>query len=65
MKTKNDKTRFSRAELGVGNGQLDWKLFPRPEQHPGLDIQKPLSSEYGTCKTVKARFWLWLSGKSP
>jgi len=23
----------------------------------------PLPSEYGTCKTVKARFWTWLSGK--
>ena len=23
------------------------------------------SSEYGTYKTVKARFWPWLSGKSP
>ena len=22
-----------------------------------------LSSEYGTYKTVKAKFWLWLSGK--
>ena len=23
----------------------------------------PLSLEYGTYKTVKARFWPWLSGK--
>ena len=25
---------------------------------------RPLSSEYGTCQTVKARFWPWLSGKT-
>ena len=28
------------------------------------DISKPLSSEYGTCETVKARFWPWLPGES-
>ena len=25
----------------------------------------PLSTKFGTCKTVTARFWPWLSGKSP
>jgi len=25
----------------------------------------PLSSEYGTFITLKARFWPWLSGKGP
>ena len=25
----------------------------------------PLSSGYGTCGTVRARFWHWLSGMSP
>jgi len=25
----------------------------------------PMSSEYGTYRTVKARFWPWLSGTSP
>ena len=28
-------------------------------------ICRPLPSEYGTHKTVKARFWPWPSGKSP
>ena len=25
----------------------------------------PSLCEHGTCKTVKARFWPWLSGESP
>ena len=25
----------------------------------------PLSSGFGTCKTVKVRLWPWLAGKSP
>jgi len=28
-------------------------------------LDAPLSGECGTCKTVKARFWPWLSGSSP
>ena len=28
-----------------------------------FQVSRPRSSEYGTCKTVKARFWTWLSGK--
>ena len=27
-------------------------------------VTEPLSSEYGRCKTVTARFWPWLCGKS-
>ena len=27
-------------------------------------VRCPLSSEYATCETAKARFWPWLSGKS-
>ena len=31
-----------------------------------MDLSEvPLSSEYGTYKTAKARFWPWLSGTSP
>ena len=27
--------------------------------------QRPLSSEHGACKSVRAKFWPWLPGKSP
>ena len=32
---------------------------PSPEHYP-----EPFSCEHGTHKTVKARFWSWLSGQS-
>jgi hypothetical protein len=37
-----------------------------PSVHPPQknSVRHPLSSEYGTCKTVKARIWLWHSGKN-
>ena len=37
-----------------------------PVQDPVLNSPRvPLSSECGTCKTVKAIFWPWLAGESP
>ena len=36
----------------------------RPEGR-ALWSEVPLSSEYDKYKTVKTRFWLWHSGKSP
>ena len=35
------------------------------DQVPSTLSESGASSEFGTCKTVKARFWPWLSGKSP
>ena len=37
----------------------------RPLERAGRRSHAPLSSQYGTHKTVEARFWPWLSGKSP
>ena len=37
-----------------------------PAWPPGVGgEERPLSSEYGTHKTVTAKFWPWLSGQSP
>ena len=44
--------------------QADASLGRRTEEERPLS-RLPPSSEYGTCKTVTARFWPWLSGQSP
>ena len=55
-------------QTGVVDKQVYCKAGPPhtvPEaRFPSGLSQTPLSSEYGTCETVKARFWPWLSGKS-
>ena len=47
-----------RAFFSVVEGSDDGKSLV-------VRFQAPLSSKYGTEKTVMARFWPWLSGKSP
>ena len=47
-----------RALFSVVEGSDDGKSLV-------VRFQAPLSSKYGTEKTVMARFWPWLSGKSP
>ena len=55
---------FATSLPPVGNWRAIFML-----QDPGWkrDTLKwyPLSSKIGTYETVKARFWPWLSGKSP
>ena len=40
------------------------RLFVDPSSFLSLWVHPPLSRECGTYKTVQARFWSWLSGKS-
>ena len=44
---------------GVPLGRGEWE---HPER---IHRWEPMSSEHGTCQTVKARFWPWLSGTGP
>ena len=42
------------------------QVHPKPcSEDDIVGDQGPLPSEYGTYKTVKARFWPWLSGQGP
>ena len=47
--------------------QIDerFDILMSPLLSPVKVMSPPLSSEHGTHKTVKARFWLWLFAKSP
>ena len=38
---------------------------PTPRVAGSVQLHRPLPSECGTYKTVQARFWPWLSAKSP
>ena len=40
---------------------VSWKTLIRTSSQI-RELEVPLSSEYGTYKAVKARFWPWLSG---
>ena len=53
-----------RPGTGAGTGTLYHPAAPPTVAPYALPVTKPLSSEYGTYRTVKARFWLWFSGES-
>ena len=55
-----DFVNFARNRSGCGSHRDRPGLL-----HAEVEIESTLgSSEYGTFKTVKARFWPWFSGKS-
>ena len=66
LKTLNHFTLFS-LRSAVDSPVIPWQdlgLVANGEACLRLHHLIPLSSEYGTCESVTARFWLWLSRKS-
>jgi len=65
---KRPKMLWDGAEYVMGMGpKMLWDAAEdvAPAVREGACGVQPLSSDYGTSKTVRARFWPWLSGKSP
>ena len=66
--------RQSGPDSGLGFQAESYPLSVHGDEHPVFALQvpqlmrdnlieAPLFRERGTCKTVKARFWPWLSGR--
>ena len=62
----NVKNRFRLIKLPKMQGPRTLFCIRFRDLHCFLgSILCPLSSKHGTLKTIEARFWPWLSGKSP
>jgi len=48
----------------VYHSTLDLRVMKREIEGAHVIRGGPLSSELGTCRTVRTRFWAWLSGES-
>ena len=57
----------ARFGAGAGCSAIKYQSLKHPQRFSVSvsSVVGPLSSEYGTCKTVEARLWSWVSGTSP